>query len=444
MGESGHGRNYPYGDVVDRVPRRSVAQHPAVLVLLIAGIAGLMYLAYRSSAADDAKASISSMQEVADQEDSGTPNEVTASSEDGSPSQPTPDEASDGEAAAPVVIDLGPSAALPPPTFGPYVSARLNIDAEPGNGLMVLTGRVPDQQLADLVLAAAERSYAPFVESEIEVDATLRSEPWLAVAPQIIGLLPSVTDGTIMVAEEKILLSARSPNDQYLATLQQGLDLLGAWLPVEVVDAKITDLEPPLFAVEADSGTIRLHGNVPSAETVELLVSGAAAAYGPENVINELTVDPGTYRSFWMLTMPGVFELFRVFPDYEFTVEDGRFSGRIEGGIEFAANSTEISDAAAQALNVGVAVLARDVSVGMVVVGHTDSQGPEDYNQALSLARAESVIEYFTAAGIDPVRMQAHGAGEAEPIADNATEEGRLRNRRVEFRFGPLDSLGAG
>ena len=189
------------------------------------------------------------------------------------------------------------------------------------------------------------------------------------------------------------------------------------------------------MAVEDNKMT--LSGYVPSEEIVGLLAGGAEAAYGSENVVNELTVDPGTYRSFWMQTIPGIFQLFRLFPNYEFTVDQGQFSGSIRSGVSFAADSDEITPAAAQALDVGVAVLARDITVGMTVTGHTDAQGPDEYNQALSLARAQSVVDYFVANGIDPSRLVANGAGELEPVAPNDTPEGRAQNRRVEFDFRP-------
>ena len=105
--------------------------------------------------------------------------------------------------------------------------------------------------------------------------------------------------------------------------------------------------------------------------------------------------------------------------------------------MNFAVDSTEISPEAAERLNLGVAVMARDISLFMTVEGHTDSDGPDDYNEALSLARAESVTSYFEAAGIDPARLQPAGAGESDPIASNETDDGKALNRRVEFVFGP-------
>jgi len=65
--------------------------------------------------------------------------------------------------------------------------------------------------------------------------------------------------------------------------------------------------------------------------------------------------------------------------------------------------------------------------------GHTDSVGSDAYNRNLSQRRADSVKAYVTGKGIDAARIEARGFGEAQPVADNATAEGRAQNRRVQF-----------
>jgi outer membrane protein OmpA-like peptidoglycan-associated protein len=72
------------------------------------------------------------------------------------------------------------------------------------------------------------------------------------------------------------------------------------------------------------------------------------------------------------------------------------------------------------------------------VYGHTDSTGSETYNQTLSENRAGTVANYLTTQGVNPARVRSRGFGETMPIADNATLEGRARNRRVEIKIIPI------
>jgi outer membrane protein OmpA-like peptidoglycan-associated protein len=73
------------------------------------------------------------------------------------------------------------------------------------------------------------------------------------------------------------------------------------------------------------------------------------------------------------------------------------------------------------------------------ITGHTDSTGATDYNKKLSLRRAQTVSDYLVSLGADPSKMEVSGEGEANPIADNKTKEGRAKNRRVE-----VDIIGLG
>jgi outer membrane protein OmpA-like peptidoglycan-associated protein len=72
---------------------------------------------------------------------------------------------------------------------------------------------------------------------------------------------------------------------------------------------------------------------------------------------------------------------------------------------------------------------------GVFVDGHADSTGDAEYNRALSLRRAEAVVVYLVNRGVTESQLRARGFGESAPRASNATDEGRARNRRVEFRL---------
>jgi OOP family OmpA-OmpF porin len=69
----------------------------------------------------------------------------------------------------------------------------------------------------------------------------------------------------------------------------------------------------------------------------------------------------------------------------------------------------------------------------IIAVGHTDSVGSDEYNQKLSVRRAEAVKAYIISKGVEANRVYTEGKGEKQPVADNKTAEGRAKNRRVEI-----------
>jgi len=106
-------------------------------------------------------------------------------------------------------------------------------------------------------------------------------------------------------------------------------------------------------------------------------------------------------------------------------------------GVNFDNDSAAIRADARAILDEAAATLKRYPQIRVEVAGHTDSQADDAYNQALSQRRAQAVVDYFMQQGIEAGRLTAKGYGEAQPIADNATAEGRAGNRRVELRILP-------
>ncbi|MCK9541817.1 MAG: OmpA family protein, partial [Novosphingobium sp.] len=72
------------------------------------------------------------------------------------------------------------------------------------------------------------------------------------------------------------------------------------------------------------------------------------------------------------------------------------------------------------------------------VYGHTDSTGSDAFNQTLSENRARTVANYLISQGVSSARIRSQGFGETMPVAENTTEEGRRRNRRVEIKIVPI------
>jgi len=103
-------------------------------------------------------------------------------------------------------------------------------------------------------------------------------------------------------------------------------------------------------------------------------------------------------------------------------------------GITFDFDKATIRASSEPTLQEAGKVMERFASVKVRIEGHTDSVGADDYNQGLSERRAQAVKAYLEQNfKIDPGRIEAVGFGESKPIADNKSEEGRAKNRRIEF-----------
>jgi outer membrane protein OmpA-like peptidoglycan-associated protein len=87
------------------------------------------------------------------------------------------------------------------------------------------------------------------------------------------------------------------------------------------------------------------------------------------------------------------------------------------------------------ALNEVVAVLKQDADIKIKIEAHSDNRGTSGRNMYWSKKRAKAVADYFIAKGIDAERIHFKGYGDTQPIADNSTEEGRAKNRRVEIKL---------
>lgn len=119
-------------------------------------------------------------------------------------------------------------------------------------------------------------------------------------------------------------------------------------------------------------------------------------------------------------------------PLYEsLTTGDRTFTTR---GIQFDFDSDRLRGESTPTLDEIRRTMESNAGLTLVIEGHTDDAGEEEYNQELSERRAEAVVAYLIANGIGEGRLTAVGAGESEPVADNETESGRRQNRRVVIR----------
>ena len=109
-------------------------------------------------------------------------------------------------------------------------------------------------------------------------------------------------------------------------------------------------------------------------------------------------------------------------------------SARLEG-VQFRLNSAELTPGSESVLDDVAASLANNPDLRVELGGYTDSSGADSYNLNLSQQRADSVRAYLISRGVDGDNLVARGYGEADPVADNSTTDGRAQNRRVMMRL---------
>lgn len=108
------------------------------------------------------------------------------------------------------------------------------------------------------------------------------------------------------------------------------------------------------------------------------------------------------------------------------------------GAVTFDFNSAIVRPEMRSSLEEVARVMTAYPSTVIGVYGHTDSIGSAEVNQRLSEQRAEAVAGTLESFGVPRARMQVRGFGFTQPVASNATEEGRAQNRRVEIRIVPV------
>lgn len=109
--------------------------------------------------------------------------------------------------------------------------------------------------------------------------------------------------------------------------------------------------------------------------------------------------------------------------------------------ILFDFDSSALKAASRTQLDQVASVLGKYPETNIVVKGHTDAKGSDEYNQRLSERRAAAVVNYLEEQGVRRSRMTARGYGESMPVASNDTEEGRAENRRVELSIKVTDEF---
>ena len=136
-------------------------------------------------------------------------------------------------------------------------------------------------------------------------------------------------------------------------------------------------------------------------------------------------------------------EMKRKLPEAAVAREGDKLYVALPTGILFDVDKAEIKPTAKDSIAKAAEVLVKYPDTYITVEGHTDSTGTTEYNQKLSERRADAVRDQLLRDGVPGSRVSVKGYGESNPVADNATPEGRQSNRRVQLEIRPNEKLKA-
>lgn len=305
-------------------------------------------------------------------------------------------------------------------------------------GHLTLTGILPDAEAAGRLGAVVELVYAPFLDNGVVVDPEVAGAAWVERSANVVAVLPILSTASVTLEGDAAVITGLAPTEERRAKFV-GAVSAAVGPDVEVRDdVVVTGLGPPIVEANVSSdGTAYLSGVVPSAEIADMLRDTMSGIYGADRLVDELAVSDEVDATFSLFRLPVVFPLFAPIPEWQLRIEDDVITGALRGGATFASGSAELTPELIGLLDIAAGILLRNPTLGLLIEGHTDDVGSESANQRLSERRAGNAAAYLVAAGIDEARLTAIGYGESQPIGDNTTAEGRAKNRRVDFGFGP-------
>ena len=287
--------------------------------------------------------------------------------------QPAPPAATAQAPAAPPA----PAVATAEPTAPTSAPSLTRFALSNDNGAVRASGVVPNQDAKTSITDALNTVFgADKVKSDIGVDKNATPAPWLGAFRAVMDAMKGANVDAIFQGDK--------------------INVGGAAMTNSARDKVIAALQ----------------GVVGAGVTVGALSDKTAAAVAVAN--NRATTELASLQS-------------------GFGVKDLLFALN-DSVVNFASDSADVPESAAPFLKIAAADL-KQLKAGHVleVAGYTDNTGDAALNLALSQKRAEAVREALIKYGADPDTLVAKGYGEADPIASNATPEGRLKNRRIEY-----------
>ncbi len=359
----------------------------------------------------------------------------------------------------------------PPPPRSPSVVVSIV------NGVVSIRGYLPNEEVESDLVEAAEMVFGPErVINALVVGEDVADRPWLGRIRDVFTYLGELRSGSSRATDEGFVVEGEVISEAVRETITNEINLvLDGLLPFSA-DLSIAVLPQPVFSASGLDGTIVIAGTMPDAETIEGIVEAAQRLHANSRVISTLQVAE-VAGPMWLESIPGLLDVTTRLDPWTIDVVAGtvtitglgvdqdlvasigllaeevvadelavivevaldpdavalQLTSLLEGAGLFLPGQADLTDDGRALLDSAVDILQSSDDAVFVVAGHTDNRGDPVASKVLSEQQAEAVVDYLVSGGIEAARLTAIGYGGERPVAGNATEEGRAKNRRIEF-----------
>lgn len=354
---------------------------------------------------------------------------------------------------------------------------------------IVVSGYVPDGEIREAIMArAGSFGGDPDAKDRMRFAAGVPDGvDWMAAAETALSALGNMATGTVTITEGTLDVSGEASNVEAFRSIEDLLsNRLQGGLVLGTADIGLAHGASYTWTARLSGSELGLRGFVPDGAFRTRIVELARLKFGSIEINDRLEIAPSAPDGFEQAAITALQALSRL-DEAEASIADGTVS--ISGSALNAAGSREVARLMTEELPAGFSGEAavspgnkrgdelnpetcqselnrltasniilfetgeaaiQDHSYGFLdriaqivqqcgqtrleISGHTDSDGAEADNLALSDRRARAVVDFLTAAGIAADRLVAVGHGESRPLASNETDEGKAANRRIEFR----------
>lgn len=358
-----------------------------------------------------------------------------------------------------------------PETVPPRVSMRLIGDA------VSLRATLADSEQAEAIIAAARDQFGEDrVVETISVSENVADAPWLGRIENVFAHLGELRKGGFVVDDSGFILEGEVISDAARQDMENELELVLGDSVDLLSDLSLAVLPAPTFSASGSGNLLTLRGQVPNQESVDSIADAARRLHPGTTITNSLRISEVAGAS-WLELIDGLLDVVTRLDPWTIEVSEGGvtitgtsidpdlvnaievLAGEVVAGQLSVTTQVELDPAAVaiqlsrllQTVTVfepGTAVLSAEgrsmldeaveiiqaqPELRLVVAAHTDNRGDPAALLRLSTEQAEQVVAYLITGGVAEERLSAIGYGDEQPIADNATDEGRAQNSRIEF-----------